>query len=297
MSMIGELFLIMLVGFYASKSEILNEEMNKGLSSLLINITVPLLIISSFNIEFTSEMISNILKSFWYSIGAFGIVILISNLMYFKIKEDRKPVLKFATIFSNCAFMGFSIIQSLYGNEGLAYASVFNMIFTILLWSYGAMLFNGEKNIKNWTKALINPGIISVFIGMFIMVLSIKIPSVIQSTMKMVGGMTTPLSMIITGSMLAQVSIKKEMTSISLYYGTFVKLIIVPLILYFITVILNIKSLPLNIIIVCEAMPVGAMTSIFAATYNKDKEFAGLSVFVSTLFSIVTIPLILKIIS
>lgn len=294
---VGQLFLVILIGFYASKRNFLNEEINNGLSSILLNITLPLLIVNSFNLEYNSEMFTNIVNTFLYSVASFIIVILISHLLYFKVKYNNKQILKFATIFSNCGFMGFAIIQTLYGKEGLAYASIFLIVFTTLIWSYGIMLFSGEKKIKSWTKILINPGIIAVLIGLVFMAFSIQLPLVLQSAIQMVGGMTTPISMIITGSIMAQVSITKEMTNIKLYYGVFSKLILVPVVLYLISVILHINSLPLDVVIVCHAMPVAAVAPIFAGLYDKNKDFAAFLVFISTLFSIITIPLILKIIS
>jgi len=294
---VGQLFLVILVGFYASKKKILNEEINTGLSSILLNITLPLLIINSFNLEYNNEMINNIINTFLYSLASFVIVILISHVLYFKVKANKKQVLKFSTIFSNCGFMGFAIIQTLYGKEGLAYASIFLMIFSILIWSYGIMLFSGDTKIKSWRKILINPGIIAVLIGLVLMIFSIQLPVVIQSAMQMVGGMTTPISMIITGSIIAQVSITKEITNIKLYYGVFSKLILVPVVLYLVATIFKINSLPLDVVIICHAMPVAATAPIFSGLYDKNKDFAAFLVFISTLFSIVTIPLILKIIS
>ncbi|WP_238886711.1 AEC family transporter [Clostridium sp. YIM B02551] len=296
-SQIGEIFLIMLVGFYGNKKKILNEEINKGLSSLLINITLPLLIINSFNIKYNSEIILNLFKSLGYSFLSFLIIILISKLLYSKVNGEKKEILKFATVFSNCGFIGFPIIESIYGKEGLAYASIFNMAFTVFLWSYGVMLFNGKENIKDLKKIFINPGIISVVIGAVVMVSPVKMPLVIENVISMVGGMTTPISMIITGSMMANVSMRKGIKDIYLYYGVFAKLILVPVILYTIVIILGIKSLPTNVIIACEAMPVAATTSIFAENYNKNKDFAAFTVFISTLFSIVTIPLMLRFIT
>lgn len=294
---VGQLFLVILVGFYASKRKILNEEINNGLSSLLMTITLPLLIINSFNLEYNSEMFNNIINTLLYSIASFVIVIFISHLLYLKIKDNKNQVLRFATIFSNCGFMGFAIIQTLYGKEGLAYASIFLIIFSILIWSYGIMLFSGDKKIKSWTKVLINPGIIAVLIGLVFMVFSIHLPVIIQSAIEMVGGMTTPISMIITGSIMAQVSITKEISNINLYYGVFSKLIIVPVVLYILASIFHINSLPLNVVIVCHAMPVAATAPIFSGLYDNNKDFAAFLVFISTLFSIVTIPLILKFIS
>lgn len=296
-SQIGVLFLIMLVGLYSRKKNILNDELNKGLSTFLMNITLPLLIINSFDFQYSQEMLNNILKALIYSFLAFIITIIVGNIMFHKIEDGKKQVLKFAIVFSNCGFMGFPIIEGVFGKEGIVYASIFNMIFTIFLWTYGVMLFSGEKSVKDWKKILRNPGIIAVVIGLIIMILSIDIPIVIKTVTEMVGGMTTPLSMIITGSMMAQVSLKSGIRDINMYYGVTLRLLVIPLILFIITIPFNISSVPLSTVIISEAMPIAATTSIFAQTFNKEKEFSAFSVFMSTLLSIVTIPLILKIIS
>ena len=149
------LFLIIVVGFYARKKNILNEELNKGLSAFLINITLPLLVINSFDFKYSEEMINNIFKALIYSFLAFTITIMAGILLFRKIEDDKKQILKFFIVFSICGFMGFPIIQSIFGTEGIVYASIFNMVFTVFLWTYGVMLFSGERTVKDW-KSILN---------------------------------------------------------------------------------------------------------------------------------------------
>lgn len=291
---IVSLFLIIIVGFYAGKKNIIDEAISRGLSRILLEISTPLLIISSFCFNFTSDIENNIFKAFIYGIAIFVITPILVKPLLIKIKKGKRDILQFAMVFSNCGFMGFPIIQSVFGDEGVIYASIFNMIFNIFVWTYGVMLFN----IKNSPKAILgllkNPGIISAFIGMLIMIFSINIPSIVLDSMKMVGGLTTPIAMLIIGSLLSRTKVKNIFKDKSLYYGSFIKLIIIPLVLFLISNLLNESSIVIRTYILLQAMPAGAMTSLFAESFNKEKEYSALIVSVSTIFSVVTIPLIIK---
>lgn len=290
------LFLIMLIGGYARKKDILNETLERGLSNFLLNITLPLLVINSFDFNFSKDMFNNIILALIYSIIAFIIAIILSNIIFNRVEVGRREVLKFCGVFCNCGFMGFPIIESIYGKEGLVYASIFNMIFTILIWTYGVRLYGGKSSISNLRSLLKNPGILSVIIGLFIMATPINLPSVIKSVLEIVGGMTTPLSMIITGSMMAGISLKAQFKNKSMYLGIATRLLIIPLVLYIITLAINLKSVPASSIVIIEAMPVGATASIFSQTFNKEKELSAFSVFMSTLISMITIPIIVGIV-
>lgn len=293
---ISILFLIMIIGIYARKKKILNEELERGLSSFLLNITLPLLVINSFDFNYSKEMFNNIMMALIYSIIAFIIAIALSNIIFSRTKGSRKDILKFCGVFCNSGFIGFPIVESIYGKEGLVYASIFNMIFTMLIWTYGVKLYGGKGSLNNLKSLLKNPGILSVIIGVFIMLTPINLPVAIKSVLELVGGMTTPLSMIITGSMMAGISLKAQFKDRGMYLGIVVRLLVVPLVLYIITLAANLKSIPASSIVIIEAMPVGATASIFAQTFNKEKELSAFSVFMSTLISMITIPIIVGIV-
>lgn len=290
------LFLIILIGVYGTKKNIINEEINKGLRRILLEITLPLLVINSFSFEFSDGMGRNVLIAFIYSIAFMVLGAIISYIFLYPLQGEKKKILHFANVFSNCGFIGFPIINSLYGAEGVVYTSIFNMVFTIALWTYGVMIFSDKISKKNIKKVLLNPAIIAVYIGIPMMLFKVKFPSFILDTTKIVGDMTAPISMIIVGSILSKVSIKDVFKEISIYYGALIKLIIIPLVLIIIKIVLKDNSIIINTIIVIQAMPAAAMTSIFAADFNKEKEYASIVVFITTLLSIITIPIISKII-
>ncbi|MDY6227537.1 MAG: AEC family transporter [Clostridium sp.] len=291
------LFLIILIGVYGSKKNIINEEINKGLRRILLEITLPLLVINSFSFEFSDGMGKNVLTAFIYSITFMALGAIISYIFLFPLKGEKKKILHFANVFSNCGFIGFPIINSLYGAEGVVYTSIFNMVFTIALWTYGVMIFSDKMSKEKIKKVLVNPAIIAVYIGIPIMLLNIKLPTFLLDTTKIVGDMTAPISMIIVGSILSKVRIKDVFKEVSIYYEALIKLIIIPLILFLIKIIIKDNTTVINTIIVLQAMPAAAMTSIFAADFNKEKEYSAKVVFITTLLSIITIPIITKIIN
>ena len=291
------LFLIILIGMYGTRKNIINEEVNKGLRRMLLEITLPLLVINSFSFDFAEGMGKNVLTSFIYSIVFIAIGGIISYILLIPMKGEKKKILHFANVFSNCGFIGFPIINSLYGAEGVVYTSIFNMIFTIVIWTYGVMIFSDKISKENIKKVLVNPAIIAVYIGIPMMLFKIKLPSAILDTTKIVGDMTAPISMIIVGSILSKINIKDVFKEVSVYYGSLIKLVLIPLGLIGIKAVLKDNSNIINTIIIIQAMPAAAMTSIFAADFNKEKEYSAIVVFITTLLSIVTIPIIARIIS
>ena len=286
------LFLIMIIGVYGNKRKIITPTINKGLTNILLEITLPCLVVSSFIFDMDDELKNNIIKCFIYSPIVFIITILISYIALFPIKSDKKIIMQFANVFSNCGFIGFPIIYSIFEGEGVIYASIFNMFFTILVWTYGILLFTGKINMKEIKKVLVNPSVIAVYIGIVLFIFKIDIPEVITSTMDLVGAVTTPLSMIIVGVILSHISFKKYMSDWTVYYSSLLKLIITPLALFMIFKILKIHSVLSNTMVLLTAMPTAAITSILAENLNKEKEYATILVFISTVLSLVTFPLI-----
>jgi len=290
------LFLIILIGVYGTKKHIINDDVNKGLRRILLEITLPLLVINSFSFSFDEGMGRNIITAFIYSILFMILGGIISYILLKPLKGEKKKILHFANFFSNCGFIGFPIINSIFGAEGVVYTSIFNMVFTIFLWTYGVMIFSDKLSKENIKKVLLNPSIIAVYIGIPIMIFNIKLPASILDTTKIVGDMTAPISMIIVGSILLKVKIKSIFKEASVYYGALIKLIVIPLAIYMIKLIIKDNSSVIDTIIVIQAMPAAAMTSIFAADFDKEKEYGAIVVFVTTLLSIITIPVIVKVI-
>lgn len=292
------LFLIILAGVYGIKRKFINEEIQRGLTKILINITLPLLIINSFSVEFDDSMKSNIGKAFLYSFIFLIIGGIISKIFLIPIKDkEKKKVLQFANVFSNCGFVGFPIVSSIYGAEGVVYTAIFNMFFNIFVWSYGVALYSDKLDKGSIKKIIVNPGIVAVYIGLPIMLFNIHVPEYLSKSINIVGNMTTPLSMIIIGCILTRVNIKDAFKDWIVYYESIIRLIIIPISIFFIAKLIKDDSILMKTIIVLQAMPAGTMASIMAENLDKDSRFAAIIIFVTTLLSIGSFPLVLSIIS
>lgn len=290
------LFLIIIVGFFAKKKKIITGEVNKGLTELLLNITLPFLIITSFNFDFSLDMLYKSGVILVYTICLFIIVYIIGRVAYRKYPHEIKSVLIFTAMFSNCGYMGFPIIDSVYGKEGVFYAAIFNMVFNIAIWTVGITLFTGKKDFTTIKKAFLNPGTVAVYIGLLIFVFSVKLPGPIYKTFEMVGGMTSPLSMIVIGAMLGDMNIKEVFFSLPAYYSTFIRLIFVPIIIYFILKLLGTSDMLLGVLTLVFAMPTAVNSAIISEKYGGNSALASKCVFISTLLSAVTLPIIMLII-
>ncbi len=292
---------MILVGFYGNKHKIITAQMNKGLADILIQIALPFMIVTSFIFTYDKAIQANVVKTFYYSFIAYLLLIAISYLLVFFIKEDKKTILHFANVFPNTGYVGFPILLSIYGPEGVIYGSIFNLFFVIFLWTYGLMLFKKNSKKENLgaelKKVLFNPSIIAVFIGIIIMIFHIELPRALLSAMTSMGSITGPLSMMIIGGILAEAKIVNYLKDWTIYYGLGTKLIIIPLFIYFIFSYLRGPSKVIHCLILMSAMPASAMTSILAESFDMERDYAAVLVSLSTLLALVTVPLLLKIIT
>lgn len=294
------LFFMILVGVYGSKKKIITAAINKGLIDILIQITLPCMILSSFIYTYDDTIKTNVLKTFYYSIAVYLITIIISHLILLPIKKDKKTILHFSNVFVNTGYIGFPVLYSIYGAEGVIYGSIFNMYFVIFLWTYGLLLFKGhlQKNslLEELRKIIFNPSIIAVCAGILIMIFDLKIPVPLLSSIKSIGSISGPLSMIIIGVILSNTNLKRYIHDWTLYYGLAAKLIIIPAIIYVFSLFLGETSKAIHTVIIMSSMPASAMTAIFAESFDREKEYAAVVVSLSTLVSLITITILMKII-
>lgn len=299
MNSVISLFLIMLAGVYGRKRGFLNKDTIKGLTDILLEIALPCMIITAFSMPYDEHIKSNIIKAFYLSFIAYILVAVISKLLILPVMKHKKRILHFANIFTNTGYIGFPILNSIYGTEGVMYGSIFNMFFVVFLWTYGIMLFQGKMNrqevIAQVLKALYNPSLIAVYIGVLMMVFNLKMPRLISVSTSAIGGITGPISMLLVGGMAFNISIKEHLRDWTIYYGVTTKLIIIPAMLYFMSSLVSNRSIVMNSIIILAAMPAAAMTSIFADRFNTDRGYAAVLVVATTLLSVFTLPVLIKI--
>ncbi|HSQ34238.1 MAG TPA: AEC family transporter [Peptostreptococcaceae bacterium] len=293
MNSVISLFLIMLVGVYGSKKGIINDNVNKGLANILLDIALPCMVITSFSFPYDEGIKLNVVKTFYYSFATYIIMTIMSLLLMIPVKNEKKTILHFSNIFTNTGYIGFPILNVIYGPEAVMYGSIFNIFFTVFLWTYGIIIFKGkmEKNevAKELLKALKNPSLIAVYVGMAMMMFDLKLPGVISASASSIASMTGPISMIVVGAMAYKINIKEYIKDWTIYYGSAVKLIIIPTVLYLISLLIKDRSIVTNSVIILASMPAAAMTSIFADRFEIQRDYAAVIVVTTTLLSIFTL--------
>ena len=290
-----KLFLLLVLGFVLFKCHIFDEYTNKKISALIVNVASPMLIISSIaGVEGNDKSIVFLM------IGA-GILMYIGFIILGKIinrifpfpKKDW-PVYECMVVFANTGFMGYPVLLDVFGQEAVFYASLIHMAFNFFVYTYAIMcITKGDDNeFKLNFKQLLTPGIVLIFIGILIYLFDIQLPSVLMDTVNSVGSLTAPLSMMMIGSSLAVYPIKDSFTDWRSYVFAFVRLIIVPFVTMIVCRLLHINPYYANITIITNAMPVGSMVLMLATQYNANVKIVTRNIVVSTLLSVITIPIV-----
>ncbi|MDI9500335.1 MAG: AEC family transporter [Bacillota bacterium] len=292
------LFLIMFVGFIAKKTGIINDAVSKKLSELLLKITNPLLVLSAFQMDFSPDIMNNVLLVFIFAVVANLVSILLGQVLFVRQKNEIKKIMKFTAVYSNCGFMGFPVLESLFGRTGILYGSIYVAVFNIFLWTNGMAIFSSSEKLNRDSikKIVLNPGIITVLIGIVLFMLSIRLPGPVAEAVDLVGSMTIPLSMLIVGATVAGSRFKELFRGLDIYYITAVRLVLMPLIAFAALKILGFPEMLMTICVLLIAMPAAATTTIFAELYDSDSVFASRVVVFTTLASIVTLPLMMLLI-
>ncbi|MPM78295.1 hypothetical protein SDC9_125306 [bioreactor metagenome] len=286
------LFIIMIIGYIANKKNILDVNVNKKISSLLLNITAPALILSSVvnrGKEGNPKLVLDIaiIAIILYAILPFIGIFLAK---FLKVPKEDEKLYQFMTIFANIGFMGFPVIESIFGSEAVFFAAIINLVFNVFCYSYGIYLISENNKLSFDIKTLINPGIIASIIAIIIYITNMEVLLIIKETTSMIGGITTPLAMMLIGSSLAQIPIKEVFLEKRLYPYTFIKQIIIPIIFFLILKHFVTNELILGIIIIVSAMPVATITIMFCNEYEGNINLASKTIFITTLCSVVTIP-------
>lgn len=285
------IFCLMFSGYILTKLNILSGDARKPLSNLLINFILPCNIITSFMMEFNQKIMLDCLSIFIVSLCLQTFVVLTSKHFYPNANSHKLPVLRYGTIVSNAGFMGSPIAQGLYGDQGLLYSSIYLIPLRAVMWSFGVTCFTGTKGKGVLKKILTHPCIIAVFLGMILMVSQIHLPKGIEQTIRYAGNANTALSMIVIGNILAEVK-ASEIFDKTAWWFCIVRLIIIPLLVLLGCELAGVDELVKQLSVVLASMPGAATTAILAAKYDSDTHFAAKIVFLSTLLSMISVPLL-----
>ena len=286
------LFVLILIGVTLEKTRVLNEAAAKGFTDVTLYLATPCVIIKSFIREFDESMLENLIMSFLAAFILHIAFIVLSHLLLRSKDEARKVVLRFGVVFSNCGYMSIPLQQALLGDIGVFFAASYVAIMNFFVWSYGLLSMSGDKKTLSIKKLIANPGIIGLALGVIVFIFSIPLPKIISEPVSYMASLNTPLPMIVIGYHLAKNNLLSGLKDMKCLFAIFLKLILVPLLSLGGMYLCGIRGdLLVSLVISCAA-PTAAVTTMFSAKFNKDTALSVNMVSLSTLFSLITMPLI-----
>lgn len=287
------MFLILLVGVLCFKVKFISQEMNRGLSNILLMLITPVLIIHSYQQDFSSELLEGLLISFALAIITHIFAIIISMIFKKNKNMENGSIERFSSIYSNCGFMGLPLVNGIFGAEGVLYVTAYMTIFNIFIWTHGLMLMIGKQDKKQLVKVLLSPTLVSIIVGILMFITQFKLPSVIGGSIKYLADMNTPLAMLIAGVTIAQTDIKAVFKKKGIYLVSFLKLIFVPIVLLVVFQFIPSNPIVITTAILAASCPTATTGTLFALRYNKNALYASEIFAFTTILSLFTIPIVM----
>lgn len=286
--------LLIITGIICYKTKILNEQSTKSLSSLVLMVVNPIVIIVSYQKPFEIALLKGLLLALLFSAVSTAFAIIIS-ILFLRKKGEHLPLERFASIYSNCGFMGIPLVNGIYGAEGVFYLTAYLTIFNILVWTHGVFIMKNHFSFKMIADALKSPAIIATVLGFLLFILKISLPETIFSTLSFISDMNTPLAMIAAGATISQTNVLKSLKNPRLYLVSIIKLIIIPAVTALIIGFAPVNTVILGTVILASACPAAATGTLFAIRYNKDSLYASELFAVTTILSVATLPVVMEI--
>ncbi|MDD2647655.1 MAG: AEC family transporter [Eubacteriales bacterium] len=288
------LFIIMLVGFLAGKLRFFPTPVLKGINGLVLNITLPCLMLAALQNESDLSLLPSLAEEFLLSLVFLLLSFAIGALIFMRAKKDLRPVYTHMVTFSNCGFMGYPVVIAVLGQAGLIYAVVYNVAFNIVIWSCGQLSYTGRVNVKSVLRSLLNPAMISALLSLVLFLLQVKLPDVVYRAFDSVGDMTTPLSMMIIGARLTELSLK-HIKDFRMLLAISFRLVLLGFLAYGISYIVGAPKLVWGALCLCTIMPGSAISAMQSEAFGRGDAsvLSAGGVALSTALSVATIPLML----
>lgn len=304
LTQVAILFGMTVVGFVVGKVGMFSQKVTKDLSSLLLYVATPALILNSMFREYDGTLIIDALIILGISLAVFGIAMFVNKFLVkvFRVGKGRRGLWITATSFTNPGFMGFPMALAVFGSDGLFLAAFVNLAQNIFLYSWGireVQKDSSEVAVREplW-RVLISPINVSLVIGLLIFFVQVPIPAPVETIVSSIAGLVTPISMMLVGITISGHAIKNVFTDKDAFSSALVHLILIPLALVFALKVIPFRdgSLVPGVCVLMMAMPVPAMTQALATNYHSDEEFASHVVFLADLLCLATCPVIMMLV-
>lgn len=288
-----QMLVILSIGAYAYKKEIIPDSSLKSLTGILLEIVNPLLIFTSYQREYNQEQVKGLVFTFVLSFIALFIAILVSRIAVKKTDKRDYLVERMAIMYSNCGFIGLPLMYALFGQIGVFYCTGFITAFNIMCWSYGIGILVKLPFKEKVIKVVTGRNMIAIFLGLFCYIFSIRLPEIIVSPLAAVGSMNSSLALLIVGATVMKNPLKDMFNNIRGYYILVIHNLVIPIIVLLLLSLIEGDEMIKTIVLIAIACPVGATTTTFALRFNRDELYASSLLGLSTIASVITIPFIL----
>jgi len=292
---VGVLFALMAVGYVCRRKSFLSDAFVKGCVNLLLLIVTPCLIVHVFQRPFTAAALANLGLALAVAFVAHFIGIAFAELCFRRTDERQRGVLKFATVFSNGGFMAIPLEYALLGADGAFYGAVYVVVFNLLCWTYGLKIMCGHLKDMNRRILFVNPGTVGIAFGLPLFLTSTTLPPLLHDPIKYISDLNTPLAMIVIGFYLADAKFAAYFRCVPALFASALRLLFIPALVLAGLVALRGMRLDPTMAIALTASasaPVAAMDTMFAAKYGRDVDVSVGLVAVTTILSIVTMPVL-----
>lgn len=282
--------ILALTGVFSYRAKIVDEEMNKKLSELVLTLFTPVLLFTSFQKDFSKDLLAGLGISVFLSLVSFGVIWLVCKCVVYGQEKDYAVVEHVAMMYSNCGFIGIPMAQGIWGTKGVFYMTAYVAAANFLLWSHGIIVMSGKKDMRSLKNVFTSPTIISIVLGAVCFLAKVRIPAMIKEPMDMIANMNTPMAMMAAGINIAQSDLGRTFRKRRLYWLSFVKLIVMPMSLVGLFYLIPVGDEVKTVMILATSCPVGVTGSLFALRYGKDAVYASELFAMSTIISIITVP-------
>ena len=292
------LFSIMFLSYGASKLGLLPPNANKPISSLILSLTCPATILHSMVTSSRSLGNSEVLYILALSIGIHGLFMVLGQLTVMAVKSpaESKGVFRSMIVQANVSFLGFPLIRSLFGTEGLFIASIYNIIFNLVSYTYGtSQLASRPEDKRVSLKMFCSPVLLCSYLGLFLYFTNIPLPGTVVDILASLDQITSPASMVVIGCALATIPIRQVFSNWRVYVGVAVRLILAPVVVWLILRTFIQSEMILQVLVAVSALPSATNITLLTSQYDGDVKTASSALFLTTVLSILTLPMLLEI--
>lgn len=287
-----KMFFIMLLAFMCFRIGLVNQEGNRTVSNLLLLVVNPCVILTVYQTDYDPDLVHGLLLAFAAAALIHILGIIVSTVLIRPGTNPDYSIERYNAMYSNCGFIGIPLIGSVLGDTGIFFLTAYMVIFNLFSWTHGVILMEKKCSLKNIREGLLSPMFICTIIAVILFFFQFKIPAVLLDSMTYIADMNTPLAMMVAGFSVAQSDIGKMLRKARPYFVSAIKLLLLPLIALPLLLLMKLPEAVALSSLIATACPAATTGTMMAIRYKQNYTYSSEIFAMSTVFSIVTIPLI-----